>query len=273
MKLALLPQLLMAQRRDAVEAKIVLNDTTGRTIRFLIRFRGTESASIDWGDGSPLVPIPYTTGDVYVSHAYPINGPYTIYLYNVKGFGFRPLDGQSQYAYDNALISVVDHSGKMEDIPSGAFKRATKLERLITPAVRWVGQRVCAYCSSLREVRLGDVTIHYDGSFQYCPALEKFETRTTGTCWSYVWQGCTKLTTLDLGTVKQFATQDFANCPNLMDITIADKTIDQVRQTAPEGNIIAGYGARFPWSAPATCRFHCTDGIILANGTIIERKE
>ena len=68
----------------------------------------------------------------------------------------------------------------------------------------------------------------------------------------------------------QFATQDFDQCPNLMDIWIDNKTVEQIKQVASEGNIVAGYGARFPWNANAECRFHGTDGIVLGNGTVIQ---
>lgn len=41
-----------------------------------------------------------------------------------------------------------------------------------------------------------------------------------------MWKGCTLLKELKLGSVEQFATQDFYNTPNLMDIWISDKTVD-----------------------------------------------
>ena len=50
---------------------------------------------------------------------------------------------------------------------------------------------------------------------------------------------------------------------------IDNKTVDQIKQVASSGNIVAGYGAKFPWGAASTCRFHGTDGIVLGNGTII----
>ena len=67
----------------------------------------------------------------------------------------------------------------------------------------------------------------------------------------------------------QFATQDFDQCPNRMDIWIDNKTVEQIKQVASEGNIVAGYSARFPWNANPNCRFHGTNGIVLGNGTII----
>ena len=74
---------------------------------------------------------------------------------------------------------------------------------------------------------------------------------------------------LRLGAVSQFATKDFDNCPNLMDIYISDKTVDQILQVAPSGNIIAGYSAKFPWGANASCLFHGIDGTVRADGTRI----
>ena len=85
--------------------------------------------------------------------------------------------------------------------------------------------------------------------------------------------GCTALTELRLGGVSQFATQEFANTPNLQDIWIDNKTVDQIKQVASSGNIVAGYGAKFPWGAASTCRFHGTDGIVLGNGEIVKGGE
>ena len=101
--------------------------------------------------------------------------------------------------------------------------------------------------------------------------------------------GCTALTELRLGGVSQFATQEFANTPNLQDIWIDNKTVDQIKQVASRispdceaiarrggyagCNIVAGYGAKFPWGAASTCRFHGTDGIVLGNGEIVKGGE
>lgn len=247
---------------------VEMTSVTGLRLRFLVRAIDQDAFSVAWGDGKKE-DVPYRTGDIYIEHAYPAFGRYRIRFDHVRGLGFRPLDGMAQFSYDAAPVSIVDYSGLLTDVPSGAFKKAVNLERFIAPTARWIGQRPFAYCSKLKEAKLGEVEIHYDGSFQYCAELEKFETVSTGICWSYVWEGCTKLRELRLGAVSQFATRDFASTPNLMDIWISDKTVDQIRQVAPSGNIGAGYGARFPWNANAGCRFHGTDGIVLGNGTVI----
>ena len=248
--------------------EVEMTPATGLYLRFLVRALNQDGFAVSWGDGSK-VEVPYRTGDIYVEHTFDAYGRYRVRFGHVKGIGFRPLDGMAQYSYDAAPISIVDYSGLLMEVPSGAFKRAVNLERFIAPVARWIGQRPFAYCAKLKEVKLGEVEIHYDGSFQYCSSLEKYETIDTGMCWSYVWQGCTKLRELRLGKVYQFATRDFDNTPSLMDIWISDKTVEQIKQVAPSGNIIAGYGAKFPWSANAGCRFHGTNGIVLGDGTII----
>lgn len=259
-----------AEGKVGTHVDIELNSSTGRTLRFYVRFHAGQGGSVDWGDGSSVQTIPYASGEAnYVSHTFPNFGNYTIVFRNLRGIGFRYLDGQSQGNYDDSVLSVVDYSGRLEDAPSACFKYATRLKRFIAPNLRWMGQRSFAYCSELEEVRLGKVYIHYDGSFEHCSKLVKFSTESTGTCWSYVWMGCTALKELRLGTVKQFATLDFANTPALMDIYISGKTVAQVMQVAPEGNIVAGYNATFPWGANGETRFHCKDGIVLGNGTRI----
>ena len=248
--------------------EVEMTPATGLYLRFLVRAVNQDSFAISWGDGTKAE-IPYRTGDIYIDHSFAAYGRYKLRFDHVRGLGFRPLDGMAQFSYDAAPVSIVDYSGLLMEVPSGAFKRAVNLVRFIAPNARWIGQRPFAYCAKLKDVKLGEVEIHYDGSFQYCPELETFETISTGCCWSYVWEGCTKLRELRLGAVSQFATRDFNNTPNLMDIWIDDKTVDQIRQVAPSGNIIAGYGARFPWNANPLCRFHGIDGIVLGNGTVI----
>ena len=247
---------------------IEMTQATGLTIKFLLRSIRDEPAWVDWGDGTKEAITNWCT-DYHAPHTYRSYGKYKVVFEHVSGVGFRPLDGWPQYSYDNAPISVEDFSGEITQAPSGAFKYARNLERFIAPACTWVGQRPFSGCTKLKEVVLGKVGIHYDGSFENCTSLESYTTITTGTCWSYVWQGCTKIRELRLGSVSQFATQDFLNTPNLMDIWIDNKTVEQIKQVASEGNIVAGYSARFPWNANPNCRFHGTNGIVLGNGTII----
>ena len=248
--------------------EVEMTPATG--LKFHVSYRPTKDQplKIDWGDGTKTE-RPYVDGDQSPDHTYARYGKYKIVIFGVRSVGLRFLDGQAQYPYDAAVLSVVDYAGQITDQWSAGFKRAVNLERFIAPNCKVQGQRDFAYCSKLKEVQIGKCGIYYDGTYQYCTSLEKFTTLQSSTCWSYVWQGCSKLRELRLGAVNQFATQDFDQCPNLMDIWIDNKTVEQIKQVAAEGNIVAGYSARFPWGANPNCRFHGTNGIVLGNGTII----
>lgn len=263
-------QCLWRDTGGGTEIKVEMTSATGLYIKFWFDAVDGRDVTIRWGDGG-RDEIAYASGDLSCAHAYSRYGRYTIWFSGARSIGFRYLDGQAQYSYDAAILSFVDRSGDIASSRSAAFKRAVNLERFIAPNCRWMGQRDFAYCTKLKEVVIGRNEICYDGTYQYCSALEKYTTESTGTCWSYVWQGCTKLRELRLGSVYQFATRDFDNTPNLMDIWISDKTIDQIQQKASSGNIVAGYNAKFPWGANSNCRFHGTDGIVRADGTVLER--
>ena len=248
--------------------EVNMTPATGLKFQLAVHYTKDQNLVVDWGDHTKTE-HGYADGDQLVPHTYAQYGKYRIVVEGVRSIGLRFLDGQAQYSYDAAVISVVDYCGQIVSSQSAAFKKAMNLERYICPNCTWQGQRDFAYCSKLKEVVIGMNGICYDGTYQYCASLEKYTTLRTNTCWSYVWQGCTKLRELRLGAVTQFATQDFDQCPNLMDIWIDNKTVEQIKQVASEGNIVAGYSARFPWNANANCRFHGTNGIVLGNGTII----
>ena len=254
---------------DGVKGTVVeveMTPTTGKYLRFKCDFTTNQDIVVSWGDGTKSE-YAYRTGEFGFDHTYADYGKYKIVLNGMRNLGFRTLDGQAQCQYDPCIISMVDYSGQITGSRSGAWKRCVNLEKFICPNCKWMGQRDFAYCTKLRQVIIGASDIYYDGTFQGCTALVDFQTQRSWTCWSYVWQNCTALTELKLGDVNQFATQDFSGCANLQDIWIANKTVDQIKQVASSGNIVAGYGARFPWGAPSTCRFHGTDGIVLGNGT------
>lgn len=263
-------QLLWKEGGRGTVIEVEMTPATGLYVRFITGNERKEPFSVSWGDGSGTQTFAFDSHTQALAHTFPAYGKYRIVFVNITNVGFRSLDGQPHYAYDAAVLSIVDYGGTLTGAHSGSFSRCANLERYIAPNNRGCGQRPFAYCTKLKEVQLGGCRNHFDGSFQGCSALEKFTTISTGCCWSYVWQGCTKLRELRLGAVSQFATQDFLNTPNLMDIWIGDKTVDQIRQVAPSGNIVAGYGARFPWDANPLCRFHGTDGTVLGNGMVIQ---
>ena len=249
--------------------RVEMTPATGLTISFRPCSIRNEPASVDWGDGTKEV-ITGWCSDFSVTHTYRRYGKYKIVFEHVGSVGFRTLDGQHGiFGYEAAVTSVEDYAGTLTRIESGAWQGAYNLERFVAPASTWMGQRTFSNCRKLRDVVLGKIGIHYDGSFENCTSLESYTTVSTGTCWSYVWMGCTKIRELRLGSVSQFATKDFYGCPNLMDVWIDNKTVEQIKQVAAAGNIVAGYNARFPWDANPGCRFHGTNGIVLGNGTII----
>lgn len=247
--------------------EVDMNPDTGLHLKFRCNAAPDTPVSVRWGDGVETA-FPYTPHDIVPEHRYAAYGRYKVVFEGVRSVGLRNLDGETQYSFDNAIISVVDHSGLVTGSRSGAFKRSANLERYVAPNLTGFGQRDFAYCTKLREVVAPQAAYFYDGTFQECRELETLDL-VGGTMWSYVFKGCTKLREIRFSRVDQLSTQCFANCPALMDIWIANKTIAQTMQVAPSENIIAGYGARFPWNANPLCRFHGTDGIVLGNGTII----
>ena len=253
------------------EVELLMTPATGLYMKFNAAWYKNQNIDIDWGDGTrQTVMAADVEGHVYPSHTYASYGKYIVRAENAKAFSFSEGDGWVQdEPFMNAAIAVVDYGGTLKTIQSGGWKGCANLERFIAPWSTWMGQRSFYNCRKLREVVLGKIGIHYDGSFENCSALEKYTTESTGQCWSYIFRGCTRICELRLGAVSQFATQDFQNTPNLMDIWIDNKTVEQIKQVATEGNIVAGYSARFPWDANAGCRFHGTNGIVLGNGTII----
>ena len=259
--------------RKGTVVTVEMTDATGLYIKFLSNTIEGVPVVVSWGDGSrDTYPDASESGNNFTyDHTYAKTGRYRITISGIGSIGFRSLDGERQYSYDAAVTSVVDYAGQIKQSRSGAFKNATNLTEYIAPSCMWMGQRDFAYCRKLKKVVIGESDIYYDGTFQYCSALVDFTTKRSWTCWSYVWQGCTALEELHLGEVNQFATNDFGSTPNLMDIWIDNKTVDQIKQVATKGNIVSGYGAKFPWGANASCRFHGTDGVVLGNGTVIEK--
>ena len=262
-------QTLWTEGARGTVVEVEMTKETGLRIKFFFNAAARDNeVTINWGDGSRTT-LAYSDKDMSSEHVYAGYGRYKIVFEGVRCIGLRVLDGQPQYSYDAAILSFVDYSGQINSSRSAAFKKAVNLTRFVAPNCEWMGQRDFAQCGKLEEVVIGRNVICYDGTFQHCSSLVKYTAEATGICWSYVWQGCTRIAELKLGPVSQFATRDFDNTPNLMDVWISDKTVEQIKQVAPSGNIVAGYGAKFPWGANAGCRFHGTNGIVLGNGTII----
>ena len=247
--------------------EVEMTQTTGLYICFRCNASQNMPVTVSWGDGTKSEFV-YTTADIVPSHTYGAYGHYKIVFENVRCIGFRNLDGEPHYSYDAAIVSYVDYSGVVTGSRSGAFKRAVNLERFIAPSLTGYGQRDFAYCSKLKEVVTPLAGYFYDGVFQSCPKIETLDLR-GGTMWSYVFKDCTSLREIHFTSVNQISTQCFSGCYQLTDVWIDNKTVEQIKQVASTGNIVAGYGAKFPWNAPSGCRFHGSNGIVLGDGTII----
>ncbi len=250
--------------------EISLDSFTGLYIRFCLGLFEGKDAFVSWGDGC-CEDIASGSLEADVEHTYAKEGAYKVVFRRIRHVGLRRSYGNKyQYDYDVAILSVVDSSGLVAEIPSGAFKRATNLKEFIAPNVRSVGQQPFAYCRNLEHVRLGSVGIFYDGAFQYCSSLVRYEATGTGTAYRYVWQGCSKLQELSLGNVDAIGVAAFSATPLLKDIYISGKTAAQICGADREGMIRnATWGESFPWGANSSCRFHGTDGVVMSDGTII----
>ena len=246
--------------------EVEMTPSTGLYIRFVIEPVTPGIMSVDWGDGTTTE----VSSDrrVYVDHTYGAHGGYKIRLRNIAGLALRELDGEPQYSYDDAIISFVDYDNVIRGVASGGFECARNLKRVWLPAATGVGQRPFAYCSNLEECYTPLCAYFYDGVYECCEKLQTLELG-GGTLWSAIFWGCTNLREIRFTHVDQISDRCFGDCPSLTDIYMGDKTIAQVTQTSGDGDIIAGYGARFPWDANPTTRFHCLDGIVLGNGSVI----
>lgn len=251
-----------------VEIELEMTDATGLYVRFVFGSQQGLTPRFSWGDGSDCV-IPYVPGNMTAEHTYAAPGRYTVTVWGVRSIGFRSLDGEAACAWDSAILSLVDHGGELTGSRSAGFKGCANIRRFVAPNVSGMGQSDFRGCSSLEEVVIGRCGTYFDCTFMNCIRLRRFVTRRSWTCWKYVWSGCSSLTELHLGDVNQLATGVFDATPSLMDIWIANKTVAQIMQRAESGNIVGGYGAKFPWGARSDCRFHGTDGIVTGDGTIV----
>ena len=117
------------------EVEVEMNEETGLYLNLLVRFVDDRPVRISWGDGSRSV-VEARREDTFEEHTYARPGRYKIWFVDAWGIGFRPLDGRPQYSYDASVLSVVDHSGLLQQIDSGSFKKSVNLERFIAPAAR-----------------------------------------------------------------------------------------------------------------------------------------
>lgn len=246
--------------------EIELNDPTGYHINLIANGVDDEPITVDWGDGTNLETFNNGTRDTNLIHQYPsFPEKYTIIVTGVRTLGFRIYDSMSDYApYFDAACSFVDYSGRVTEVRSGAFAICKKLTRFIAPNILKCGQGVFRHCSRLSEVKIPLATYFYDQTFMACTSLEEIKIG-GGTLWYGVFLDCNNLRTVDLGEIETINRGCFEGCSNLSDVYVMNKTVAQVLNSQPGAKNLLG----FPWGANPTTRFHCSDGIVLGDGTRI----
>jgi len=261
-------QCLWRQGGTGTEVEVVMTPETGPYVAFSVRAAANRPVRVSWGDGTESE-LPSSAEDSVVGHEYASCGRYVIVFKGICNLGFRFYDGAERSGYEGAVTSVVDWAGQITASRSGAFEGAANLRRFVAPNCTSTGQRDFADCTGLKEVVLGSVSAYGEAAFGGCTALTDFTAERSVVCGGYVWLGCRSLATLSLPGVRQLAALVFGDTPLLKDIWMPDRTVDQIRQQASEGNVKSPYGPRFPWGASDDCRFHGTDGIVLGDGTRI----
>lgn len=254
---------------DSTVLDLRITPDTGRWFLLQVDPVPGMAATVDWGDGSPAETVP-PGSDPSVAHTFPAERAYRVRVRGAECLGFARMDGERWHEpYMDALVSLDDRAGTLRDLRSGAFQYAYGLVSLRAPAVTGVGQGLFRGLPGLRRVELPRARYFYDDAFRGCTAIETLSFEGAGTMWSNVFRDCAALRELRLGNVDQISDGCFAGCTSLRDVFVSNRTVDQLMQRADEGNVAGGYGARFPYDAGPETRFHCVDGTVLGNGTII----
>ncbi|MCR5414546.1 MAG: leucine-rich repeat domain-containing protein [Kiritimatiellae bacterium] len=260
--------------RTGTEIVLRMTAETGLYIAFLVRPCSAENpVYVTWGDGGGAERVWFGEDDhATAAHAYAKEGTYLCTFHGAKSVGLRVLANTAHYAYEKSIISVVDRSGEMTQIDSGAYRFASNLEKFLAPWSQSVGQSSFASCYALKTLKLGALKIVYDAAFAGLRALEDFETVSIDKAWNDIWSWSTGVKVLKLGNVNQFGMDVLYGTTNLTDVYIQGKTVLQIQGKAPSGNLKSFYATRrFPWDAKSTVRFHGSDGIVLGNGTIVQQ--
>jgi len=225
---------------------------------------------IDWGDGTERTSVaaPQPT---LVQHIFMGRRAFSVLVRDLRAVGVRKADSAAHERSEPLVTSVDDPGGLLTGSMPGAFRYCANLRRFRAPACASLAGNDFAECTSLEEVVLGRVGVCGDGAFRDCASLASFSAKAMRACGRDVWRGCSSLEVLDLGDVDQLSAGDFADAPNLREIRIANRTVDQIRQAAASGNVAGGYGAAFPWGASAACRFLGRDGYALGDGTAVRQ--
>ena len=182
---------------------------------FDVRQNGSNSISIDWGDGSSEV-----SNETSVTHTYSSNGIYKIKINTTLGSTFyRPNFSSVSSASRNQLIKI-EIGRYVKDSLDSSFRDCSNLEEIIAPAISFSSvnnfRRTFRGCSSLKVFPL--IETKNVGSFENfcygCTSLTAFPKLdfTAGFKFTGAWNGCTSLA--DFPPKMFDKTGDFTNTNN-----------------------------------------------------------
>ena len=86
--------------------EVEMTPDTGLYLKFRCNAATETPVSIRWGDGADIA-FAYTTQDIVAEHRYAAYGRYKVVFEGARSIGLRNLDGETQYSFDNAIISFV----------------------------------------------------------------------------------------------------------------------------------------------------------------------
>ena len=259
--------------RKGTVVTVEMTAATGLYIRFVSLPANDGPIVVRWGDGTRHVCAnPSEMGEFHwYDHTYAQSGRYRITITGIGTLGFVINAKRTSESYFASVVSVADYTGQISTALKYSFDRAVNMEKLTLPNCTRFEAGSVERCTKLSEVVVNDCDYIGSGAFQNDTSLETFTAGRLGLAELSPWSGCTAMREMRFADVKELGNRAFGDMPNLTDIWIEGRTVAQIMQTAPTGNIISHDGTKFPWAVSnrGSVRFHGSDGIVLGDGTII----
>lgn len=124
----------------------------------------------------------------------------------------------NEKAFYNTGLESINH-GKVTTVGERAFERCGKLTNVNLGNVTTVGKQAFAECRFLTNVKLPSLATVGDNAFINCIGLVEIELPAT-TIGSFLFSGCTELTTLSLPNAKFFGNFIVADCSLLTNLKL-----------------------------------------------------
>lgn len=195
---------------------------------------GSTSIRIDWGDRT-VNEYTYVNG---ATHTYSREGEYMVTISDdVQEFGFAGYG--STEAYNDMLAELANVAPKVTSISSYGFNNCHKMRGVINlPNVTNIGSYAFGSALGITDFILPSMRRLIQTSFYCGPTPAQ----------------------MHVDNVESIDSRffEYYNKNRLKDMYIANRTRDYVKRMSG-----------FPFAATSDTRFHCQDGILLANGTYI----